>query len=62
MQIDMCPYNAHHPATVWGECPFAHSKEKAKRRDPRVFTYVSNMCKQIKRSVRQIPQAAGAPS
>lgn len=28
----------------WSSCPYAHPKEKARRRDPRVYKYASTPC------------------
>ncbi|KAG9157279.1 hypothetical protein Leryth_004950 [Lithospermum erythrorhizon] len=33
----------------WTECPFAHSGEKARRRDPRKFHYSGNPCPEYRR-------------
>lgn len=34
----------------WTVCPFAHPGEKAKRRDPRVFTYTGVACPDMKKA------------
>ncbi|GFR41500.1 hypothetical protein Agub_g2194 [Astrephomene gubernaculifera] len=36
----------------WTVCPFAHPGEKAKRRDPRVFTYTGVACPDMKKCQR----------
>lgn len=38
----------------WTVCPFAHPGEKAKRRDPRVFSYTGVACPEMKK-VRACP-------
>ncbi|GBF98430.1 hypothetical protein Rsub_10495 [Raphidocelis subcapitata] len=35
----------------WTECPFAHSGEKARRRDPRVFKYTGVACPDFRKGV-----------
>lgn len=40
-KVDMCTREDNHD---WARCPFAHEKEKAKRRDPRRFKYASLPC------------------
>jgi hypothetical protein len=35
-KIAMCTKQGRHP---WGDCPYAHPTENARRRDPRVFSY-----------------------
>jgi hypothetical protein len=37
----MCTREDNHD---WARCPFAHDKEKARRRDPRRFNYASLPC------------------
>ena len=41
MKIQRCPRSRPHD---WTACPFAHPGEKAKRRDPRKFTYSGTAC------------------
>lgn len=43
----------------WTVCPFAHPGEKAKRRDPRVFTYTGVACPDMKK-VRRRPSSERA--
>ncbi|KAF8073124.1 Zinc finger CCCH domain-containing protein 2 [Scenedesmus sp. PABB004] len=40
-KVALCPKRFSHD---WGACPFAHDKEKARRRDPRLFAYSSCIC------------------
>ncbi|KAF5837170.1 hypothetical protein DUNSADRAFT_4730 [Dunaliella salina] len=34
----------------WTTCPFAHPGEKAKRRDPRIYTYTGVACPEMKKN------------
>lgn len=43
----------------WTTCPFAHPGEKAKRRDPRAYTYTGVACPEMKK-VREGAGALGA--
>lgn len=40
-KVEMCTRDENHD---WARCPFAHEKEKARRRDPRLFKYASLPC------------------
>jgi hypothetical protein len=40
-QISPCSKDFSHD---WGACPYAHTGEKGRRRDPRLFTYVPHPC------------------
>lgn len=40
-KVDLCQRADNHD---WSRCPFAHAKEKARRRDPRAFKYASLPC------------------
>jgi hypothetical protein len=40
-QVQPCPKRGSHD---WSSCPYAHPKEKARRRDPRIYKYVSSPC------------------
>ncbi|GBF98258.1 hypothetical protein Rsub_10921 [Raphidocelis subcapitata] len=48
-KVETCPKEAAHD---WLECPFAHSGEKAARRDPRTHTHMAVICPDIRRSGR----------
>lgn len=41
LQVQPCPKRGAHD---WSSCPYAHPKEKARRRDPRVYKYASTPC------------------
>lgn len=47
MKIRRCPRARPHD---WTLCPFAHPGEKAKRRDPRKFTYSGTACAEYRKS------------
>jgi hypothetical protein len=40
-QVDPCPRSDNHD---WARCPYAHPKDKARRRDPRRVKYASLPC------------------
>ena len=40
-QVEMCARTENHD---WARCPYAHQKEKARRRDPRQYKYASLPC------------------
>lgn len=40
-KVQPCPKRGAHD---WSSCPYAHPKEKARRRDPRVYKYASTPC------------------
>jgi hypothetical protein len=40
-QVQPCPKRGAHD---WSSCPYAHPKEKARRRDPRIYSYASAPC------------------
>jgi hypothetical protein len=40
-QVEMCTRDDNHD---WARCPYAHAKEKARRRDPARFQYASMPC------------------
>ncbi|WIA09439.1 hypothetical protein OEZ85_008843 [Tetradesmus obliquus] len=40
-KVVLCPKRYSHD---WGACPYAHEKEKARRRDPQTFQYSSCIC------------------
>lgn len=44
----------------WTVCPFAHPGEKAKRRDPRVYTYTGIACTEMKKNL-QCPRGDSCP-
>lgn len=44
---DRCPKAKPHD---WTQCPFAHPGEKAKRRDPRRFTYSGSACPEFRKA------------
>jgi hypothetical protein len=41
LQVEFCSRKDNHD---WATCPYAHDKEKAKRRDPACFNYASLPC------------------
>ena len=47
MKIRNCPKSRPHD---WTCCPFAHPGEKAKRRDPRLFSYCGTACADYRKS------------
>ncbi len=47
MKIRNCPKSRPHD---WTCCPFAHPGEKAKRRDPRLFSYCGTACSDYRKS------------
>lgn len=47
-KVRMCTRPAGHD---WTECPFAHSGEKARRRDPRKFIYSGESCPEFRKGV-----------
>jgi hypothetical protein len=47
MKIRNCPKSRPHD---WTMCPFAHPGEKARRRDPRVFSYCGTACAEYRKS------------
>lgn len=44
----------------WTVCPFSHPGEKAKRRDPRVYTYTGIACTEMKKNL-QCPRGDSCP-
>ncbi|KAI8472944.1 MAG: hypothetical protein J3K34DRAFT_457542 [Monoraphidium minutum] len=40
-KVELCARSDNHD---WARCPFAHAKEKARRRDPTRYTYASQPC------------------
>ncbi|KAK9831733.1 hypothetical protein WJX74_007573 [Apatococcus lobatus] len=46
-KVKICPRNGPHD---WTQCPFAHTGEKAKRRDLQQFVYSGNPCSEFEKS------------
>lgn len=44
----------------WTTCPFAHPNEKAKRRDPRIYSYMGIACPEMKKNL-QCPRGDSCP-
>jgi hypothetical protein len=46
-QVDACPLQGleHEPT----DCPFLHPREKARRRDPRLFPYSGTPCPEFRK-------------
>ena len=50
-KVERCPFPGNH---VWMSCPYAHRGERARRRDPRSFSYVAASCPEYEESKRQL--------
>lgn len=49
-----CPFEDVHD---WTECPFAHNGEKARRRDPRKWSYSSQACPSFRKASAPVQTA-----
>lgn len=56
LQVVLCQKRYSHD---WGACPFAHGKEKARRRDPLTFNYTSCICSNAPK--RECPNGVDCP-
>ena len=60
-KVQRCPQAGNHD---WTACPYAHKGERARRRDPRSFSYLAVTCPAFRESQQQhhLARTGAAPS